>query len=246
MRLRIVLATLLVLLALRPAAAFEPVLMKESFGAGANLGQSCPLSGNTNGTAANYRWFNLCSGYIWLFHRWNYGEAAGVRFGGEENPAIVPGNTVKRAITYFRDIVFGYGNLCQGGNVEVALDADSDSDGCPDQLLATTGCFDPELRWNCIEFNVVIPPNTASLIVRQIKRGTMWEPAFVTDGPYSAECDPVGVPRTFYYGINGSACVPWTGPTGRNDNLLTWIIIDGELPNAASPASWGKVKSLFK
>lgn len=242
---RLVLALLLVLVALQPAAAFEPVLMKESFGGDVNMGTPCLLSGSTNGTAANYRWYNLCSGYIWLFNRWNSGEAAGVRFGGPENPSIIPGNTVKRVITYFRDIVIGYGN-CQGGDVEVALDADYESDGCPDQMLASTGCIEPAMRWNCADFNVVIPAGTSSIIVRQIKRGWMWEPAFVTDGPYSAECDPVGVQRTFYYGINGSACVPWSSQTGRNDNLLTWIIVDGDLPNAASPASWGKVKSLFK
>jgi hypothetical protein len=64
---RVALALLLTVLTLRPAAAFEPILFKESAGADANLGTPCTLAGNTNGNSANLRWYNVCSGYIWIY-----------------------------------------------------------------------------------------------------------------------------------------------------------------------------------
>ena len=246
MRLRIVLALLLVLLAFRPAAAFEPVLMKESVGADANLDTQCLLTGNTNGTAANYRWYNLCSGYIWVYGEWENDEGVGVLFGGPEQPAVTAGNVIKRVITYYRNTVPEY--CCR---VEVSLERDNEADGCPDGVLAAvTQC--PQFRWNCAEFGLAIPATTPYIIVGQTRRRApicrSGAPGFtfVTDGPFSAECDPNSPTRSFYYGINNEACIPWVGPDGDPDNFLTWLIIDGEIPNATAGRSWGSIKGLFR
>ncbi len=234
---------------LAPIASFSfepPTLARERDGSTPAAPSSCPIRTSQTGTCANYHWYNVCSGYIWLYTRWERGEAAGMRFGGLENPCVIPGNRVKRVITYFRDVFPGYsGCYDPNPNVEVTLDADFNNDGCPDQTIATTGCFDPSLRWNCADFNVVIPPGVSSLIVRQIKRGSMIEPAFATDGPYSQVCDPAGVARSYYYGINGSACIPWIGPTGRHDNFLSWLIVDGTV-TATKTTTWGQIKGLFR
>jgi hypothetical protein len=58
-------------------------------------------------------------------------------------------------------------------------------------------------------------------------------------------CDPLGAPRSFYYGINGNACVPWVGPTGRRDNFLTWLVVDSGT-TATEQTSWGQIKGLYR
>lgn len=48
--------------------------------------------------------------------------------------------------------------------------------------------------------------------------------------PYTIVCDPVGTPRSFYYGTDQHpVCLPWINfsPTGRNDIFLYYLIIDG-------------------
>ena len=73
-------------------------------------------------------------------------------------------------------------------------------------------------------------------------------PTFATDGPFSQECDPNSPARSFYYGINASACVPWCGPGGGADNFLYWLIVDVSEPcvTATVNTSWGKIKALFR
>jgi hypothetical protein len=218
------------------------MLMKESIGADANFGTPCLLSGNTNGTCANYRWYNLCSGYIWIYHGWPLGAGVGVLFGGQEQPCVAPGNVVKRAITYYRNTAPTY--ACR---IAVSLERDVEGDGCPDGSLASE-CFDPSLRWNCSEFNQTIPEGTEYLIVRQYKAdqsGLDYLPGFATDGPFNQGCEPLGAPRSFAYAADGT-CQPWSGPTDRADNFLTWLIVDGEVPNALSTSSWGAIKGLFR
>ena len=80
----------------------------------------CILPNGTNGTAANYRWYNLCSGYIWIYSGWCPGEGVGVLFGGPSQPEVRGDNNVKRAITYFRNVGYGY-----HGEVDVFVDVDN-------------------------------------------------------------------------------------------------------------------------
>jgi hypothetical protein len=221
-----------------------PELVKESGAGPSELMPPCLLAPSRNGTCANYRWYNVCSGYIWVYQL-GIGEAVGVQFGGPEEPCVAPGNVVKRAITYYRNTFQMY-----YASVDVFLDRDDDGDGCPDSVLAMDLCMDPGLRWNCSNFNVSIPTGLSHLIVRQSRRGCPYdwgarEDRFATDGPYSQACDPVGTPRSFYYGVNISACVPWVGPTGRHDNFLTWLIVDTGT-TATETTTWGSVKGLYR
>lgn len=218
--------------------AGNPVALSERKGeAGAGLATPCPLT-STDGSCANYRWYNLCSGYLWIYGDWACGEAVGVQFGGPEQPCVAPGNVVKRAITYYRNVRAGY------GTVDVHIDADDNGDGCPDATLASDLDLDPGLRWNCSEFNVCIP--SGFVIIRTHLDGG-GEPTLATDGPFSEACDPIGVPRSFYYGINGSACIPWQGPTSRYDNFLCWLIVDsGDCSTSTESTSWGRLKGLYR
>jgi hypothetical protein len=231
----------LALLAPSLAEAFEARAVRESDGARAMSG--CALSINTNGTAANYRWYNLCSGYIWIGTSFVNREGAGVLFGGSEQPEVNDTNRMKRVITYWRNVVPGYNQT-----IDIFVDLDNEGDGCPDLSWQSDLALDPSLRWNCSDFGVPIPSGHEYVIVR-FQFGSGAAPTFVTDGAYSAGCDPEGTPRSFYYGINGSACVPWIGPTGRADNFLHWLVLDVDQPpppNVVQRDSWGAVKKLFR
>jgi hypothetical protein len=228
----------LALIAPNLVEAFEARAVRETDGARAMSG--CALSINTNGTAANYRWYNLCSGYIWIYSCCLAREGMGVLFGGPEQPEVNDANRMKRAITYWRNVVPGYAQT-----VDIFVDQDFEGDGCIDASWQSDVNLDPALRWNCSEFDVPIPRGAQYLIVRfQHDGGAAPNPA--TDGPLSQSCDPLGTPRSFYYGIDGSACVPWFGLTPRNDNFLYWLVVDrGAPPNVAEPTSWGSIKALF-
>jgi hypothetical protein len=109
--------------------------------------------------------------------------------------------------------------------------------------------LDPGLRWNCSETNTCFASTGA--IVRLVSSGSF--PTLATDGPFSQECDPIGIPRSYYYGPGTTVCLPWVGPTGRADNFLSWLVIDtpeesqcDDCATAAEETSWGGVKGLYR
>lgn len=241
MLIRFALAAMLILLTFAPSAAVERILLKESAGIPANdYDGPCPLSTSTNGTAANYRWYNVCSGYIWLYSGL-VNEGVGVLFGGAEQPEVRGGNSIKRAVTYFRNTSSYYA-------VIVALDADVEGDGCPDFTLATSW-LSPGERWNCSQFDLEIPCDLGHVIIRTTPDYDSANLALPTDGPFSNVCDPNSAARSFFYGINWSVCTPWVGPDGSPDNFLYWLVVDSSEPcppNATAGRSWGEIKGLYR
>lgn len=234
------LVAILLSLAGRSDAIERPILLKETAGRDAAPDQQgCPLEPNLTGDCGNLRYYNLCSGYLWIYSNFLPGEGAGVRFSG---PCISGDGRVERAITYWRNVAPGYGYT-----VDILLDADSDGDDCPNYNLARQLDLDPALRWNCFEPQRCIPDQVPALVLRAESDGGV-TPGWATDGPRSAECDPIGSENSFYYGFGGDACVPWriAAPTGRADNFLFWLIVDSGCATATEPRSWGAVKGLFR
>jgi hypothetical protein len=222
------------------AFALEPYAAKESSGP-AGAAPACPLAANLNGTCGNVRYYNICSGYIWIFSGIPVGDAYGTRFDGA---CVAPGKRVKRAITYYRATVPAYTQL-----VDVHLNVDANNDGCPEATFASDIGLDPGERWNCSNFGACVPVSAGqSVIVRSVKRGSN-APNWSTEGPYTSVCDPAGNPRSFYYPSTGG-CLPWivNSPTGRNDNFLTYLIVDNDAAcgNATENTSWGNVKGLYR
>jgi hypothetical protein len=235
-------AGLLALCAVASAFAVEPYLMRESTNSDPEgAGNPCVLGGNTNGTAANYRWYNACANYIWIFTNWAAGEGVGVLYGGAGNEMVAEGNDVKRTITYFRNIVQNYNQT-----VDIYLD-NATATGCLTSNIASDLNLDPGLRWNCSEFNARLCGTTGYVVIRQQHDGGA-APTFASDGPFKNACDPNPPQRSYYYGLNGSACIPWPGQTDAWDNFFNWLILDVGAPcqNAVEPTSWGNIKGLYK
>lgn len=230
-----VVAGLLALAIAGSAFAVEPFAIREADGVGSGP-PPCDLS-TLDGDCANYSNFNLCAGYIWIFSGWVAGEGVGTRFGSDLGQACVAaGNVAVRSVTYFRNVVPLYNQT-----VDIYLDDDANWDGCPDANLASDLDLDPGLRWNCSEFNTALASGGA--IVRQLHDGGS-APTFSTEGPFTQTCDPVGQLRSYYYGVNGSQCLGWVGPTGRFDNWLTFLVINAS--TATENTSWGAVKGLYQ
>ncbi len=226
------------------AAALDAIAVRETSGGGlAGRPQPCgPIGSLRDGTCANTRWYNLCSGYVWIFaSSIAGGEGVGTLFGGAAQPCIAPGNTVRRAITYFRNTYPGY-----KWGVDVYLDRDDDADGCPDGVIAHALLDEPGTRWNCTNFGVAIPAGVNHVIVRTV-RAICGAPTWATDGPFTETCDPIVNDHSFYYGRFESACIPWRqiSPTERGDNFLYHLIVDGEV-TAVRTTTWGAVKGLFR
>jgi hypothetical protein len=223
-------------------SAIEPsILLRETDGRNVAPGQQgCPLEPSLTGDCANLRYYNLCSGYIWIYSILIEDEGVGVYF---EDSCLVPGNGIDKAITYFRNVLPGYSQT-----VDVFLDISAGTDSCPDYVLSSHLDLDPGLRWNCSPFQgLCVPVGAMGVIVRTQHHGG-GAPTIATDR-YSAACNPDGAPNSFYYGLNASQCVPWRvfSPTGTNDNLLYWLIVDGPCqPSAVSNTSWGALKGLYR
>lgn len=243
-----VVACVLALCMAASAFAIEPFAMKESKEApGGASGVPCILNGNTNGSAANYRWYNLCSGYIWLFSGWTNGDEMGVLFGGPTNTAVSGDNDIKRTITYFRNVVPAYNQT-----VDVFVDV-ANSGGTPLANIVADYNLDPGMRWNCSTFNASIPCGTDYVVVRGRHDGGA-APTMVTDGPREA-CNTDQFARSYYYGTNAigdglpvAQTLLWIGPLGTPDNWLYWLILDTSDPcvNAVENTSWGSVKGLYR
>lgn len=223
--------------------AYEPpVAMRESSGSGPRTPLSCRLSDAVNGTCGNYKWFNICSGYIWVYSGWSAGEGVGVLFGGPEQPCVSLAGcdqpaVLKRVILYFRNVRVGY------NAIRVSISTDDNADGCPDYTFTPSIVYVGE-RWNCWELGGCGAPERMIIQQTQVANDG---PSFATDGPNSEACAPIGAPRSFYYGVNGSVCQPWVGPTGRRDNFLTWLIYDTTgFPTTTENSSWGRIKGLFR
>ncbi len=240
----LVLASILLSIPARPAQALDaPIALKESIGSPpAGAPPPCgPIGSVLDGNCANYRWYNVCSGYIWVYAPialYSYSTI----FRSDELPCIAAGHQVRRGITYFRNVSPGYNQ-----SVDVLLESDPNGDGCPPFVtLASDLKLDPGLRWNCSPFGTVLPATVTSLIVRVIQRG-YYAPNWATDGPFTEVCDPDGNDHSFYYDAVGG-CVPWRqlSPRGRGDNFLTWLVLDDEPESATESASWGQIKSLYR
>lgn len=147
---------------------------------------------------------------------------------------------MKRVVTYFRNIVPNCGQT-----VDTYVDRDADMNGCPEYVLASQLNLDPGLRWNRWDTGVCIFP-PPGMVVRISHDGGS-APSLATDGALSQSCGPQGVPRSYDYGIGGSQCRPWVGPTGRADNFLVWLVVGFRgWPIAVEEMSWGAVKGLFR
>ncbi len=239
-RLSAVLALATLLIATHSVALEAPIRVRESDDLQSGIATGCLRLPNLDGTCANYRWYNLCSNYVWIFQT-GRGESAGVLFGGLDQPCVTPGNRVKRVITYFRNAFPSYGDW----TATISLHKDNEGDGCPDALLASTVIV-PYLRWNCSELNVTIPAATSYLIVKQQKdNGPGNVNQFATDGPYNEQCDPFPTPHSFNYGANSSQCEPWPQVNKRDVNLLTWLIIDSGATSTEG-TSWGRIKGMYR
>lgn len=238
-------AGLLALCVVSGALALEPTLLRESLnnepgGAGA----PCALLVSTNGSAANLRWYNVCSGYIWIFSAFAANEQVGTHF---DNVEVNDANDIKRTITYFRNVVPNYSQT-----VDIFVDIDNNKDGCldGDPLLPLLSDFnlDPGLRWNCSDFAADIPCLTNGLIVRISHDGGA-APTIATDGARQDRCLGPSTAHSWYYGPGASVCLGWIGPDGSRDNFLTWLILDTEVecpPSATESKSWGNIKGLYK
>ena len=241
-RATLALALLVTTVSANPAFALEATLLKESAGLPpAGAPGPCPRLPNLTGDCGNLRYYNLCSGYIWVISGITaQGEGVGTAFA---DSCIRPGNVINKAITYFRSVAPNYNQT-----VDVVIDVDTDTDGCPDRVLASDPNLDPGLRWNCSNFgDVCIPLDAGGLIVRTIHHGGT-APSWAADADPFGQCDPDGSDHSFYYGINSTECVPFRlfSPTERGDNFLYWLIIDSGCVTATEATSWGSIKGLFR
>lgn len=235
------------LFAVDASATERGILMKEppepndaSQGTGCSLGPYPWVDGvyPRDGTCANYRWFNMCSGYIWIWET-DPGEGSAVQFGGPEQPCVREGSTVKRAITYF---FYPLPNYSQ--TVDITIDLD-DGDGCPDATLAADLDVDPAFRWNCSEFSAVLPAGTNYVLVRAINDGLY--PYHATDiwREYFG-CSPEGISHSFGYYTWAPPCVRWSDLVGARENFRYWLILDEAAPNSTQNMSWGAIKGLYR
>jgi hypothetical protein len=201
-------------------------------------------SASTTGTI---RYYNNCTGWVWVWSGWSAGETMGVHFDPCGGPAYL---NVSWALT-FSGVPSGYGFT---GTIAVY-----GGHNCAAPLLASQPYLPPVTSgWNATRWGgLPLTPNFALLISWGGVSGITNSTGLASDHPFAGPTGPTACGRCFpssrashsrYYGVSGAYC-----PSGTtlSDGLcdvefMIDVNVKGCLPISVGDESWGKIKGLYR
>ncbi len=193
-------------------------------------------------------YYNLCSGWIWIYSGFAAGDEVGVIFDLVADCGKLPGETccMTHGFWYWRFTSPTYGFTVSYGLFEV------DANGCKTAQTGGLAFSDPAERWNLLPGLGCVTGDQA-VICATFDAGTL--PYMGTDNNQSnAAGGPnclgigAGTGNSVFYGNPGATqyCPPqyFGDAIGPVDIMMDAGWICGT--NATEDASWGDVKSLFR
>lgn len=201
-------------------------------------------------TSCRISYYNICTGWIWL---WGPFEA-GTRFGVLVDGCCPPNGTASLQQV---DLFFSGGVGCGRGFTGTMEAYAADANGCPVGKPLATRIYCPDRSsWTDVVFGGVEVPSRFVLVntVLHDPPGCCWEFQFVTDypgkGPTGPEACGVCFPTTrqthsFVFGKKQSPLCPGdTFIDGACDAELFWDI-SVSCPTDVEDTSWGAIKNLY-
>jgi hypothetical protein len=196
-------------------------------------------------TTGTLRYYNNCTGWVWVWSGWSPGETVGVNFHGSY-PWFV---NVSWALT-FSGVPSGYGFT---GTISV-----NDGDGCA-AVLGSQPYLPPVTSgWNATVWGgLPVNGNFSVNITWAAETGFTNGTGLASDHPFAGPTGPTACGTCFpsarvsnsrYYGVGGAYC-----PSGTtlSDGLcdiefMIDVNVKGGFPVGVEDESWGKIKSLYR
>ena len=203
------------------------------------------------GTDCTITYYNICTGWIWIWSGWSPGDQFGVSFtsccaGGNES------SVVGSWIYFGTGSPAGYGFT---GTMEVY---DADGNGCPTGAsVYSDNMFLPTSGWNFVDLSssaVLVPDATFAMTYTLSATSgdpmDIWtdHPAAGPTGPASCgSCFPATrVANSFYYGTAASPLCPGSVLNdGVCDAEFIWDV-DVSCTVSVEATTWSSVKDLYR
>jgi hypothetical protein len=204
-------------------------------------------------TSCQVAYYNLCTGWIWVWSGWDPEERFGVSFA----PCCPGGfgqHELTRAFLFFQQgPPAGYGFT---GTLDVWL---ADGQGCPSGGALRTSPFLPTSSWNEVDFtgnpvnvfggDFVVTYTTGNPMVGDPTAAVTDHPAAGATGPAACGlCYPTTrTARSFYYGSASAPLCPGSPFTDLScDAELLWDVEVLCTTTAVEGRSWGRIKELYR
>ncbi|MAF27247.1 MAG: hypothetical protein QF819_02070 [Gemmatimonadota bacterium] len=198
-------------------------------------------------TSCTVMYYNTCTGWLWIWSGWSPGDQLGIAL-----DSCCPGGTSSVLtggwLFCWTGSPSGYGFT---GSVDVFA---ADADLCPTGAPVWTQPYLPVQDWDWLNIAAAV---TSPFAVTYTLSPTAGDPVSVvsdhpaagpTGPPACGSCYPTTrAVRSFYYGTASSVICP--GSTffdGVCDSELMWDFVMECTPTAIDPASWGKIKGLYR
>jgi hypothetical protein len=199
-------------------------------------------SASTTGT---FGYYNICTGWVWVWSGWADGETLGTNFA---RPFPFYFLNVSWALT-FSGVPSGYGFT---GTISAI-----GGQNCAAPVLASQPYLPPVASgWNATLWGGLPVPNQFSVLISwAAPTGFTNSTGLASDHPFAGPTGPTSrgtcfpttrVVQSRYYGVGGAYCPSGTTLT---DGLcdIEWLIgVNAKLADVLVDESWGKVKALFR
>jgi hypothetical protein len=198
------------------------------------------------GSSCSVRYYNTCTGWVWIWSGWGPGDTIGACF---ENCCAPDGGVLATSWAYvWTAAPSGYGFT---GTIAVST---ADANCCPDTQLGSQ-TFLPISGWNSYAWG--LNTGAGSFVVSVTHGATSGNPlAYASDHPLAGPTGPAAcgscfpttrVEHSFYYGVGGSLC-PGSSLNDGSDCGAEWLW-DAELtciPISVEESSFGQIKNLYR
>ncbi len=203
------------------------------------------------GTPCTIRYYNFCTGWLWVWSGFDPDTRMGVNFTSCCGPSELP--ELVQTEVFFNSIVpGGYGFT---GTIDVFA---ADGNGCPIGAPLGSQPFLPASGFNTVSFAsspVSIP--TSSFVVAFTLPSTLNNPATIaSDHPAAGSTGPAACgncypnTRTTHSFVYGSAASPICPGSTFNDGVcdaeLLWEADTNCITVSVEPTSWGQIKNLYR
>ncbi|HMB71304.1 MAG TPA: hypothetical protein VKU85_18485 [bacterium] len=204
-------------------------------------------------TSCQVAYYNLCTGWVWLWEGWEAESRMGVWF-----TPCCPGGfgthlLTKTFLFFQKGPPAGYGFT---GTLDVWT---ADAQGCPTGAALRTSAFLPTSSWNEVDLtgNPVDVSGGDFVVTYTLGAPITGDPtAIVTDHPAAGATGPAacGVcfpttrsSRSYYYGLAGSPLCPGSPFSDVTcDAELLWDVNVLCTTTAVEGRSWGRLKELYR
>ena len=195
-------------------------------------------------TTGTIRYYNNCTGWVWVWSGWSPGESMGVNFDNVGNGGFL---NVSWALT-FSGVPSGYSFT---GTIAV-----NDGNGC-DAVLASQPYLPPVTSgWNATVWGgLPVNQNFSVNITWAADTGFTNPTALASDHPFAGPTGPTACGTCFpsarvshsrYYGVSGAYCPSGTTLSDGTCDIEWMIDVNTKKGIGVAQESWGSIKNLYR